>query len=234
MKVVIDGFVNTMSKPQRTAGFVYLPFHIFLIPLFVEMLAHYLPNGLDDIAANIIYYGMGFSFCLICMWRYLRGAYDVLIDNLVKNIVAFIFSYVIFILLSYIAAGAVFAILGDSVLNPNNDAVKAMANESPRAVWGLTVFLAPVVEETLFRGVLFGSVQPKNRTLAYILSIAAFGFYHEWQYALAFMDWKILIYMLQYVPAGYALAWLYEKTNCIWMPVFLHMTVNLITMTIMV
>ena len=28
------------------------------------------------------------------------------------------------------------------------------------------------------------------------------------------------------IPAGYALAWLYDKTNCIWMPIFLHMLIN--------
>ncbi|NCC68826.1 MAG: hypothetical protein EOM14_11670, partial [Clostridia bacterium] len=155
MKVVITGFVDTMPKPQRIWGLIYLPFHILLMPLFFGMLAQYLPGGLDDITSNLIYYGIGFAFCLICMWKYLRDAYDVLIDNLAKNVAALFFAYMINILLGYLAAGFLFMVLGDEILNPNNDAIMELASESPRAAIGLAVFIAPIVEETLFRGVIF-------------------------------------------------------------------------------
>jgi len=233
MKAVVTGFVNTMPKPQRTAGLIYLPFHVLIIPVFIGMLADYLPGGLDDVVSNIIYYSIGLVFCLAVMWRYLRNAYDILIDNFTKNIIAFIFAYIICVLLSYLAAGIIFVIFKDSAENPNNSALLDMAGGNPGAVMGLTIFAAPVVEEILFRGVLFGSIQPRHRILAFILSIALFSFYHIWQYALVSMDWTVLFYMVQYIPAGYALAWLYEKTNCIWMPIFLHMSINFISMAAM-
>lgn len=231
MKIVVTGFVNTMTKPQRIAGYIYLPFHIILFPLFVGMLAVYLPSGLSDLTENIVYYGLGFAFCLIFMWGYLRMNFDILLDNLRKNILVFILACTIFYLLSYLAAGIMLEILGDQFTNPNNAAVVDLAGKSPRAVIALTVLIAPVVEETLFRGVVFGALRTKNRFLAFAVSIALFAFYHVWQYALSSMDWKLLIYIIEYIPAGYALAWLYEKTDCIWLPIFLHMTVNLITMT---
>ena len=228
MKVVISGFVNTMQKPQRTAGYAYLPFHIFLIPLFLEMLDQYLPKGLGQTYQYIVYYGLGLAFSLIVMWKYLRTSYDVLADNIIKNIVAFIFAYIIYDLLDYLADALLFIILGDAVITANNTALSSIAGESSNVALGLLWFIAPIIEEILFRGVIFGSLQPKNRTLAYVVSITVFALYSVWEYAVALNDWSMLIYMIEFVPLGYALTWLYEKTNCIWIPIFLHMLINVV------
>lgn len=228
MKVVITGFVNTMQKTQRNAGYAYLPFHIFLIPLFLEMLDRYLPKGIGQTTQYIVYYGLGLLFCFIVMWKYLRSAYDVLADNVIKNIVTFIFAYIIYDLLDYIADALLLVILGDAVIKSNNDAIMSIASIDSKAALGLMWFIAPIIEEILFRGVLFGSLQPKNRTMAYVVSIAVYALYSIWQYAVALNDWRMLIYMIECIPLGYALNWLYEKTNCIWMPIFLHMLINIV------
>ncbi|MEG0941064.1 MAG: type II CAAX endopeptidase family protein [Oscillospiraceae bacterium] len=226
-------FVDTLTKPRRIAGYVYLPFHIFVFPLFIGMLAQFLPSGLDNVAANIIYYGLGLAFCFICMWQFLRDAFDTLLDNILKVIFAILFAYIINMLLSYAVAAGLLLFLQDIPLNPNNNAVVTMADKSYNAVMGLAVFLAPIVEEILFRGVLFGGMRKHSRVLAYIITITLFAFYHIWQYALVSMDWRTLIYMVQYIPAGFALSWLYERTNCIWAPIFLHTAMNLISMLVL-
>lgn len=230
MKVVISGFVNTMPRSRQIAGMVYLPFHIIVLPLFIGMLTAYLPSGLSDITRQTIYFGLGFAFCLICMWSYLRRGYDILLDNMLVGIIAVCFALVSYFLLTYLAEGLVFTILGDKVSNPNNNAIVKIEDKYPSAMLALSVFIAPLVEETLFRGALFGSIRPKHRVLAYVLSIGLFALYHVWQAALISGDWKMLIYMLEYLPAGYVFAWLYEKTNCIWLPIFLHMGINLFSM----
>ena len=219
-----------MSRTQRIAGTVYIPFHLVIFPLFIGMMAVYLPSGLSDIARQTIYFGLGLTFCLTFMWTYLRRAYDILLDNMLVSVVAMCFALISYFLLSYLAEGLMFTILGDQVSNPNSNAVMNVAGKYPNAIFALTVFIAPLVEETLFRGVVFGSLRPKHRILAFILSIFLFALYHVWQYALNAQDWKMLIYMIEYIPAGYVFAWLYEKTNCIWLPIFLHMGINLISM----
>ena len=229
MKIVITGFLNTMSKPQRIAGLIYLPFHIIILPLFINMLAEYLPGGLSDTAANAVYYGLGFAFCIICMWKYLRTAFDFLLDNVATNITAMLFGGVSYLLLSYLASGVLFAILGDEQVASNNELISSLADESSRAIVALTVFVAPIVEEVLFRGVVFGTLAPKHRRLAFAASIALFAFYNVWQLALSTMDLKMFLYMVLSIPMGYALAWVYEKTNCLWVPIFLHMLINILT-----
>lgn len=226
MKIVITGFLDTTTKGQRIAGYIYLPLHVFVIPLFAAMYLQYAPNGGNELYATIGYYSAGVAFCLIAFWSYLRTGYDILCDNWAKNALGFFLAYIICMLLSYLAAAVVFLVLGDKASNPNNDAVNSLVKQYPQVMLGITVFLAPLVEEVLFRGVLFGSLRAKHRTLAFVLSMGLFAFYHVWEYALGQQDWMALIYMLEYLPAGYALAWLYEKTNCIWMPVFLHMLIN--------
>ena len=226
MKIVVTGFLDTTTKGQRIAGWIYLPLHVFIIPLLAAMYMNVAPNGANELYVTVGYYSVGFLFCLIAFWRYLRTGYDILCDNWAKNALAFFLAYVICMLLTYLAASVVFLALGDQASNPNNDAVDDLVKQYPQAMMGLTVFFAPLVEELLFRGVCFGSLRMKHRRLAYILSMGLFAFYHVWEYALGQSDWTALIYMLEYLPAGYALAWLYDRTNCIWMPIFLHMLIN--------
>ncbi|MEA4893677.1 MAG: type II CAAX endopeptidase family protein [Oscillospiraceae bacterium] len=227
MKVVIIGFFNTMTKPQKIAGLIYLPFHIFIIPFFLGMAGTWLPGGLNDLTANIIYYAVGFAFCLIVMWKYLRNAFDIMLDNPAVGIAAIIFGFFLYFLLSYLAIGVLLMIIGDSFANPNNEALKSLTKDSLQAALGLAVFIAPIVEEVLFRGVVFGSLRPKHRVWAFVISTGLFALYHVWQYALLSMDWRTLLYAIEYIPAGYALAWTYEKTNSIWIPIFLHTFINI-------
>ena len=44
MKIVITGFADTMTKPQRAAGYIYLPLYMIVLPLFVVMLAALSPE----------------------------------------------------------------------------------------------------------------------------------------------------------------------------------------------
>lgn len=231
MKIIVSGFLDTMSKPQRIAGYIYLPLHVAIIPLLVGMLSYYSLGTIDDVTANVIYYAIGLVFCLVAMWKYLRTAFDILIDNLSKNLIMLFFAYFSYLMLSYIASAVVLLIFSGAASNPNNEMISEMAGESSGVTIGLVVFIAPIVEEILFRGVLFGSIRRKNRVWAYIVSIVVFSLYHVWQYALVYQDATMLIIALQYIPAAYALAWSYERTNCIWIPIFVHMMINAAALT---
>lgn len=223
-------FEDSTTMPQRVWGLIYLPLHILVLPLFLNMLQFFLPGGLDEVTANIIYYGLGFVFCLSLMWKFLRAAYDRLCDNKLLNIIAFISGFFSYYFLSIISSAILLAIVGDGYFNLNQESVKELAESSPNAMLGLAVFLAPVVEEVLFRGVLFGSIRRKNRLAAYIITILVFGIYHVWQSVLVTMDWRTLVYLLQYIVPGFVLCRMYERTSCIWIPIFMHMAINMIAM----
>lgn len=228
MKIVLLGFHNTMSKRQTIAGLIYLPFHIFVLPLLIGMYADYSLEPLNEMLLNAIYYGIGFIFCVIVMYKFLRLGFDLLLDNIGKVIISILISYLVYMALNYLVAALMLFSMGDGFSNPNNQSVMGLLSGNGMGpTLAVTVFLGPLVEECLFRGVLFGSLAEKHRKLAYLVSIAVFALYHIWQYALVAMDWQVLIYAFAYVPVAYVLARTYEQTNSIWSPIIMHMGINL-------
>lgn len=220
-----------MTKLQRVGGYIYLPLHILILPIFVGMLGVFFPNEIGDLSANMIYFGIGFLFMILFERKYLRNAFDKLLDNKWRNIIALIIAFVIYFVFSLLVNSLLLITLGDEMLsNPNNEEIGQIAEGNFGAIVGLAVFIGPVVEEVLFRGVVFGSLREKHRTVAFVVSIVLFGLCHVWQYAVASMDPMVLVFAIQYFAVGYALAWLYENTGCIWMPIFMHMIINAMSM----
>ena len=131
------------------------------------------------------------------------------------------------------ALGLVFSFLRISVSNPNDGYVAQLAGANFRLIAVGTILLAPMVEETLFRGLIFGNLHQKSRFLAYALSALAFSAIHVWGYV-GQVGWTAtLLCALQYLPAGVALGWTYEKADTIWAPILVHSMVNAVGMGLM-
>ncbi|MDR0951948.1 MAG: CPBP family intramembrane metalloprotease [Oscillospiraceae bacterium] len=235
-----------LTKGERIAGFIYLPIHMFVFPLFIGLIVVYLaallfperelPSGeLGDVFFNLIYYAIGFVFCLAAMGKFLRRAFDVLLDNIRSCLVTICSSYMMMYAMNFVIAMVMLIIMGmDYLVNPNNEFVSELTNTSGGMMVAISVFLGPMVEEILFRGVLFGSIRQRSRVWAYIVSIAVFGVYHVWQYAFFGWEWwLLLINAARYIPIGWALARCFDKTGSIWAPIFMHMLNNAIAMIIL-
>jgi len=218
-------FENLMSPLQTKLGLFYLPMHYFVLPLLLGLLATYVPGGMDEVRINLIYYAIGIVFVLLVMMNYLKESYYVLMDRLGYCLLTLFMAMGLDYILSY-AVTAVFAVLGDSLANPNNEQVMNLADVGYGSMKAIAIFLAPIVEEVLFRGVVFGMLRPHKRVLAYVFSIALFAVYHIWQYVAVTGDWSLYIYALQYIPVSFVLAWCYDRTGTIWTPIFFHMLIN--------
>lgn len=225
-------FRLTMSRASRILGWCYLPVHLFLLPLMLGVYAAVSANGLSDRMINILYYAIGAVYVLLFFRGYLRADFDTLLDRKLSNFLSLLSGYFFDILLSYAALAVLELVIGSADANPNQEAIDSLAQTDYGTMVGLTVFLAPLVEETLFRGVVFGTLREKNRFLAYAVSILLFSLYHVWQYALAFQDASLLIYMIQYVPVSFVLAWLYDRSGSIWLPIIFHMAINAMAISV--
>lgn len=95
-----------------------------------------------------------------------------------------------------------------------------------RAMSFVTIILAPIIEETLVRGLVFGSLHRTSRWLAYIVSCFLFVFMHNWQYFALYPAGSVLLSCVPYIPAAIALGWVYEKSSTIWAPITLHALIN--------
>lgn len=212
-------FKSRMTKGEAIAALVYLPIHAALLPLALVLL---LISRMDAATINFIAYVIGAVYMLIFEWRFLRRDFDTLCDRPMDCLVQVMICYGIMLGLN-LCVGGVLGLI-DQVDNPNNAAVVDMADVKMGATSAMAIFLAPIVEELMFRGAVFGLLRRYNRVLAYAVSILLFSGYHIWSYAIE--DPINLIYILQYLPASYALCRCYERTESIWSSIFMHMLTN--------
>lgn len=224
MKKLPFPFELRMSRRQLIFGLIYLPIHVFILPLFLPLLL--LEAGMEDLGTiNLAYYAVSFVLVLGVFFRYLRAEFDPFVERLGHCIISFLMALGLDYLLS-LAVNAVVMTVTGGVDNPNDSMIGEIALESGGAIKAAAIFMAPIVEEVLFRGVIFGGVRQKNRALAYVLSVLMFSLYHVWQYVAVSGDLGLLIYVLQYLPVSIVLAWAYERSGSLWVPIGFHMMIN--------
>ena len=86
----------------------------------------------------------------------------------------------------------------------------------------------PIMEEVLFRGLLFGSLRRYSRGLAFAVSILGYDLFCVFPLAwtpLGF-DPACLLLLVRYLPMSAALTWCYDKGGSIWSAIALHMALN--------
>ncbi len=89
-------------------------------------------------------------------------------------------------------------------------------NSSPAVVFITVCLVGPVVEEIMFRGMIYGRLRRGfSMVPAMFISALLFGVFH--------MNWVQGIYA---GIAGLALAYIYEKTQTIWAGCFMHICFN--------
>ena len=229
-----------ITKREKAAGWLYLPVHIVVFPLVFGLVAPRLSLSLTNAEANLIYLGVGFLYCLLFLRGFLQRGFDAMVDRPTRFLLAIanaIAIYWVLAILTSILWGVMAEQLGlDAALsaagNPNEAALNSFVGQDAQIIKALAICFAPVVEEVLFRGVVFGEIRKRSRILAYLGSVLLFGVFHIWQYVLAYRDPMLLIYVVQYIPHSLALAWSYERSNSIWAPIACHAAMNLLAFSI--
>ena len=213
-------FTSALTKKEEIAAAFGLLLHIGVVPRIA--LTAVRAGLVSDELGSFLQYAVMALYVLLLFFTFLRRDFDPLADAPFQVALEVLFDY--FALLFFNGALAYVLVLLDRIENPNNAAVMEMAAASGGLTKAMTVFLAPIVEEVLFRGFLFGSVRKKNRIAAYIVCTLCFSLYHLFGYIL--LDPANTIYLIQYLPATLLLCSCYERTNTVWAPIALHMLVN--------
>lgn len=224
-------FSTPLKAHESILGWFYLIIHTFLMGKAVIWANEALDLGLTGSYIDLVYYIIGFVFILVFMFSFLRKSFSDLCDNLGKTVTSVVLAYLGYYLLSFVVV-ALINLLVPEFSNPNQNAVNESLKLNANVMKAVGIFLAPVVEEVLFRGVAFGSIRKKSRIVAYIVSALLFSVYHLWQYLFIDFEWTTLLYLLQYVPASIVLCWCYERCHNIWGPIFMHMLVNIISLSV--
>ena len=218
-------YKSTMTRGETIAALAYLPVHIVLLPSLLYLLL--VRGNINENQMNLLCYAVGAAYMLTCCFGFLRRDFDPLCDNPLRCLKEIALSYVMMMGFNLAVSGILMLVAARE--NPNNAAVMDMAALDGRSVKAMAVYMAPLVEELMFRGGIFGLARRYNRALAYALSMAAFSLYHVWAFAM--LDPIYWLYVLQYLPVSFLLCRLYERTESIWCCVFFHMLVNAVSLS---
>ena len=218
-----------MTSGERLLGWLYLPVHVFVLPILLPFLILLIKEkGIEvsSVQLNIGYYIIGFVFLGIALMSFLRESFSQFCDTFLSSVGRILIGIVLYYAASYVV-NFVLGFFVTDLVNPNTGSVIDDVKDNAKPMLAVAVLLAPIVEEVLFRGIVFGSIVKKSRILAYIISTAAFSVYHLWQYALVGYEVKLLLlYLVQYLPGSILLAKCYEDSGSIWSSIFMHMTIN--------
>ena len=225
-------FTPDCTKPEVVFGIIYLLFHMFAMPLLIPVIQQHVFPQLDEITANAAYYGIGMIVSFTVFYRMLRREFDHFMDRPFHCLRGVFVGYFIWYAFSLLLVSLLEA-FGLNLTAPNDQAVDLLADQNFNLTMVISVIAAPIVEEVLFRGVLFQSIRHKSRLMAYIASLLMFGLYHVWQFALVYQDISYLLYIVQYLPITFALTWCYEYSGSLWTAIFFHASNNYLAMSLL-
>lgn len=227
-------FHNLMTRREKIAGWIWLPLHIVILPQLIAWAAYLLMHGRmpDDLTLNAWYYLLGLVFLLVTQFKFFRENYRIFTTDFRNALVTMLLGFVILMVCGRLIS-ILTALFGQLPSSPNQEAVETLAGVDMRRMAASAVIMAPIVEEALFRGMIFGSIRPKSRVLAYVVSMVVFALYHVWSYAIMYRSLTPLVSGAAYLPIAFVLCFCYDRTESIWTPIFFHMFYNALALSVM-
>ena len=220
------GYMNTV---ERTGGTIFFVVYLLVLPLLAEklidMAAFLLGTTVSPSVENMIYYYVLFAVTVLLFHSFLGKTWKKFIDRLGTCCA----SIAIGLLLFYGANELLYRItnvLWGGQTNLNDMVISAQITSAPRTMALITIFLAPFVEEVLFRGLVFGCIREHSRVVAYLVSCALFAFAHVWTFVLSSWDFGYFTMMLQYLVPGLVFAWCFGYSGSLWTSIAVHALVN--------
>ena len=223
------GSSSPMTGLERALGGIFFAVYLIVLPFVADPLfaglSRLLGRTISENMRNMIFYYVLFALTVIIFWIYLGRVTGYFFSNFWKTIWSVCLGLVGFYGLNELSYRVLELILA-GMTNLNDVTISAQIHDAPRSTALIIIFLAPFVEEVLFRGYVFGNLRATNRTAAYLVSCLLFAFLHVWQFAVVNQSLTYFLLMLQYLVPGLVLAWVYERSGTLWGSVLLHAAVN--------
>lgn len=221
----------TMTRRQVIAGLIFLPFYLILLSLGLELLLRaVMPEEPTVAQLNACFYAVSAVAILLIFGSFLRQNFSCTDWRRVFR------SLPLSLLIYYgisVAVNSAVLLLQPEFANENNNAILGIMETSPVFVVILSVILAPMIEESIFRGLIFSNLLRFGRFVAYAVTALGFAAIHVVGYLGTLSALEIVLSILQYVPAAVVLCAVYEKHDTIAAPMLLHACINLIACLVM-
>lgn len=214
-----------LTVEEQRVGWVFFGLYLVVFPFLVGLVTRFLDEhlelGFTAAESSAIYYAAVLLLVVATFWNFLKNAFRILRDNTRQNLFAlaagFVGGLVFTVLLSLIPLPVENPVIGD---------YRAQFLLSPGFTTAVVMFLRPMAEEILFRGLLFGSLRKKNRAVAYAVSVGLSALMAVWQFMLPDGGPLYLLLALRYIPLAAATTWAYDIGGSVLTPMALRVILN--------
>lgn len=213
------------TKRQTLLGLSYLLISMFVLPVVLVLCNALLKNPLSETAINLVYFGLNFAVVIGIFHGFLWESLKAFWRAPWKSLRSALIGLALYFGATFVIGFAITHIDPDFV-NVNDDNIMGLFDEYAALMTLTAVILVPITEEMLYRGVLFQSLQRRNRAIAYAVSVLVFASIHVIGYIGMYDLQTLALCFMQYLPAGICLAWAYEKSDNIIAPILMHITIN--------
>ena len=218
-----------MTYGEQIAGVVFFVIYLLVLPFVTnplfDLAGRLLAVSISAAMRDVLYYYILFAVTIIIFHGFLARTSRHLMDNLggaCKTAAAGLVGLYGLNELVYRLTNLIFT----NRTNLNDTTISAQIDDAPHMTLLIVIFLAPFVEEVLFRGLVFGNLKSRSRALAYVVSCLLFALLHVWQFAVVKQDVTYFLLMIQELVPGRVLAWAYDHSGTLWASIGLHAAAN--------
>lgn len=216
-----------LATREKYLGIAYLIFQFLFLPLLLQLVGGVFSISMSDALYNFLYFSINFISVLAIFSSFLKKNLLRASRDQQKVLTAAAMGFGLYWLVSTLM-GVAIQVLFPEFVNLNDGELVSIFGSYPLLMFLGTVILAPVAEEVLHRGLVFGALYEKNPWVAYILSALLFAAIHVVQYIGLYSPVYVAVALVQYLPAGLVFAWSYRKGGCILAPIAIHIINNLL------
>ena len=189
-----------MTPGEQIGGVVFLMIYLVVLPFATDPLFRFVGGLLDTTISatvqNMIYYYVLFAVTLIMFHKFIGRTSRNFADNLGVACRSVLIGLVGLYGLNELVYRLSNLVVSNRT-NLNDTTISAQIQDAPRVTLLIIVFLAPFVEEVLFRGLVFGNLKQKSRVVAYLASCFLFALIHVWQFAVVNQDITYFLLMVE-------------------------------------
>lgn len=230
-----NNFNEHLNHVEVAKGFIYLILYFSIVSNFCVYLFGILAKwgkitDLNFLNAylNVVVDGI-YLFIALLMFKdmflqFLKGFKEQILPVLPK----FILKWYGIILLGSFAGNLIITLFNGASQSANQSGIETIFGAYPIPIFIATVLFAPIVEEIVFRYIIFRIIRKRYIILSHLISAFLFGFIHVSSQVLIYHNFSELIQIFPYFFMGLVFSLSYEKNKTIAAPITLHFLNNLI------
>lgn len=216
---------SSFSRKELCKGLSYLAFELCFLSRLLFALNRSLPISLSTAAVNFSYFLINFCVVVLIFRRHFFTLWTDLRHHFLDVIPCSILFFLAYEGISFFLS-RVICILDPEFISLNDQTIRSLVSENFPLMFVGTVFLAPVAEEFLYRGVLFRGLYDHSPIAAWIISAVVFSAVHLSGAIGNVRFVTLMLCFIQYLPAGLLLAASYRHCGSLLSPIFIHIAVN--------